>query len=173
MHRSENNHTLSVGNNVAEVPLTTAERETRFRTDANHWTSFGFEEPVQVRVALTSGSPGSVQVRPVSAGINAQVSGGFATFTINEPGQYTVLVGGLEREPLFVFANAIDDDAPNPNDANVHTAEEVRANPSLLGGNSIIYFEPGLHVLSEPVLNAAGVLDIPATEAQALSLIHI
>ena len=165
VNRTENNQTDHVGNGVPEEPITASERSERFESDTNHWTSFAFEDSVQVRVALTSGSLSSVEIRPRSAGINAQVSGGVATFTINEPGQYAVFVGGLEREPLFIFANDVDTNVPDPNASNVFTPEEVRANPSVLNGDAILYFEPGIHVIAEPVLSGNGTINVPATEA--------
>ena len=166
VNRSENNQTLGRGVGNPEVPLTESQRLDRFTTDSNHWTSFAFDEPVEVRVALTNGTlRGDVEVRPSSAGINARVSGGFATFTITEPGQYSVHgIDGLDRDALLIFADEIDQDAPNPNASNVFTPEEVRANPSLLDRNdAVLYFAPGVHTITQPVVNN-GVLNVAATQ---------
>ncbi len=170
VNRSVNNHTKSVGANQAEVLLTSTERQSKFRTDNNHWTSFEFAEPVRITVAVPPGTlSGNVSVRPASMNITPVVNGNTASFTITEPGQYSFTSGGLQRDPLFIFANALAPAAPNVADSNVFTGAEIKADPSLLNGSveQVIYFAPGIHTIAEPVLNANGTINTAATEQAA------
>jgi hypothetical protein len=73
---------------------------------------------------------GNAQVRPMAKNIVSQTSGANVTFSISEPGQYTIERPGTSNyrdRVLFLFANAPETDRPKPGDKNV------------------IYLEPGLH----------------------------
>ena len=75
--------------------------------DANHWASFDVEAPVTVTVrSLQSPVRGEVRVRPTHDGVSAEiVNDSTVRLTIEHPGQYWVEIPGLEKEPLFLFAN--------------------------------------------------------------------
>ncbi|MEI6519565.1 MAG: glycosyl hydrolase family 28 protein [bacterium] len=80
-----------------------------------------------VDVDITSNRPvKSVVVRPQSAGIAPHVDGDTISFTINEPGQFSVEVNGSHRA-LLLFANPAEEHIPNPADS------------------SVLYFGPGVH----------------------------
>ena len=84
-------------------------------------TYFDFEGKVTVRVQM----PGlkdavtEAEVLPKAADIEASVSDGTVSFTISEPGQYTVIFNGNVNKALHVFANPLETDVPDKDDENV------------------------------------------------------
>lgn len=62
----------------------------------------------------------SAVVLPSSWGIEPTVSDGHVTFTITEPGQYTVVYNDNVNKATHIFANPIETDVPDPNDPNVY-----------------------------------------------------
>lgn len=169
VNTSVNNNTKNVGSGKPEVLLTDAEREVKFRTDTNHWTSFSFEGPVSVNVEVLRQSSvnGRTFVRPNNRNIATTAAGNTVSFEINEPGNFYLYVEGEDRHPLFLFANPISNNAPDLNANNVFMPEQIRQNPGLLSetAEQVIYFPPGVHVISEPVYGANGVIDTQQTEA--------
>ena len=168
VNRSINNHTRRVGANQPEVLLSDAERETQFRTDSNHWTSFSFEGSVSVEVMLPSRvALSQVSILPSSRNISATIDANVLSFDLDQPGNFYVQVDGEAREPLFIFANSMPAQRPNLLDDNVFTGSQILANPSLLDENRLqtIYFGPGVHTISEPVFNGNGVVLGPESDA--------
>ncbi|NLB55223.1 MAG: hypothetical protein GX811_05570 [Lentisphaerae bacterium] len=95
---------------------------------ANHWASFGFSGRIRVKVRLLEGTPTMAEVRPLSKKIVSKLTEDRGIeFTITEPGQYYVFLEGFERQPVFLFADPVEKNAPNPLDRNV------------------LYFGPGIH----------------------------
>lgn len=161
VNRSINNHSKSVGANVPEVLLTDPEREARFRTDSNHWTSFSFDGAVTVEVQLPERSTlGQVKVLPSNRAITATTTGNRISFELDSPGNFYVQVEGEEREPLFIFAGALPPQRPDLTDPEVYSGQQILDNPSLLNANveQTIYFAPGMHIASEPVFDSNGLL---------------
>lgn len=77
-------------------------------------TSFDFDgAPVTMEITVEGQTDlGDVVVRPLSSGIQPKVEGNVITFSIEKPNVYTVEWGGSAMNAMYVFANAIDYDAP-------------------------------------------------------------
>ncbi len=77
-------------------------------------TSFDFDgAPVRMEITVPGKTDlGEVVVRPLSRGFVPKVEGNVITFPITEPNVYTVEWGGSAMNAMYVFANAIDYDAP-------------------------------------------------------------
>ncbi len=77
------------------------------------------------RVAIDLQIPGlgkdveSAVVLPSAAGIVPEVSDNHVRFTIETPGQYTVVFNGSVNRAAHIFANPIETDVPDKNDPNV------------------------------------------------------
>ena len=84
-------------------------------------TYFDFEGRVNVSIQM----PGlekeveSAQVLPQAWGIVPQVKDGTVSFTITEPGQYTVVFNDSVNKALHIFANPLETDVPDPDDPDV------------------------------------------------------
>ena len=84
-------------------------------------TYFDFEGKVNVSIQM----PGlekevkSAQVLPQAWGIVPKVQDGTVSFTITEPGQYTVVFNDSVNKALHIFANPLETDVPDPNDPDV------------------------------------------------------
>ena len=98
-------------------------------TQKNHFTSFSFSGRVVVQIKLPMGraSIASVVVRPLSKHLKATISDHSISIPLNGPANLFVEVDGEKRNPLFIFANPPEVDAPSPSDPNV------------------LYFGPGIH----------------------------
>ena len=94
-------------------------------TEMASFASWEQNGPVNVRVK-SSRPVESVRIRPTARGIEPAVRGNEISFTIREPGQYTVEVNGT-HDALHLFADPPETDAPDPDDPNVR------------------YFGPGVH----------------------------
>ena len=84
-------------------------------------TYFDFEGTARIRVEMP-GLPQAVEsavIQPYACGITPEVEGGAVTFTITEPGQYTVVFNGSVNKALHLFANPLETDVPDPDDPNV------------------------------------------------------
>ena len=84
-------------------------------------TYFDFEGRVRVSVQMP-GLPQPVEsavVQPYSAGITPEVKEGTVTFTITEPGQYTVVFNDNVNQALHIFSNPLETDIPDPEDPDV------------------------------------------------------
>ena len=84
-------------------------------------TYFDFEGKVNVSIQM----PGlekevkSAQVLPQAWGIVPKVQDGTVSFTITEPGQYTVVFNDSVNKALHIFANPLETDVPDPDDPDV------------------------------------------------------
>ncbi|WP_199615815.1 glycosyl hydrolase family 28 protein [Paenibacillus alkalitolerans] len=112
---------------------------------------------VEVEVTKNGGEIGDAAIRPASAGIQGVVNGNRVTFTIDGPRKLSLEVDGDRFHNLHIFANPIEEDAPNPADSGVfvirsgnHHMEQLQSliSPEI----SVIYFEPGMHILKQPQL---------------------
>lgn len=174
VYRSINNHTKKISADQPEVLLTDAEREAKFKTDSNHWTSFSFEGSVTVEITVPDDStPAEVRVLPTHRAINVTSSGSTISFDLDSPGNFYVQIEGQEREPLFVFANELPPLPPDVSSKNVFTGDEILENPSLLDADTqqTIYFGPGVHIISEPVLDEDGMILAGASDEARFPLL--
>lgn len=116
------------------------------------WTNFSFKRSVQVEVKVSSQSmlalSGGVKILPSRFGIVPQISGNTISFTLNNPGQFSVEIGADGyKKGLVIFADPEETDIPNP------TAEGYKIlKPSssstintVTGASTGIYFEKGIH----------------------------
>ena len=93
--------------------------------------------PLPIRDAQEDGSSiweGAAVVRPLSRNVKAVTDGSLATFTLSEPGQYSIegrKISDFDTDNkdmvLFLFANRPEINRPKPSDPNV------------------VYLEPGVH----------------------------
>ena len=130
---------------------------------ATSWTSFSFAGFVTVRVT-NSNSFSSARILPSHAQIIPTVSGNTVSFTLDQPGQYAVdfcASGETCTEandtdltnPMLVFANPIETNAPNPFAGNVSrvapglSVPSGGAIPQLSGSQNTLYFGPGVYDL--------------------------
>jgi hypothetical protein len=104
------------------------------RTERGSFLSFGMSGPVELSVKVAK-APKQVVVRPLSAGIVAEVKGDTFTFRLPGPMNLSVEVDGDLDHPLLVFANP---ELPKPPD---------RADPK------VKFFEAGkIHEAGEIIL---------------------
>jgi hypothetical protein len=100
------------------------------QTTSNSWTSFSFGgEPITVEVTKLIGGANSVIVRPQSDGVSASLSGNVTTFTIRQPGQFSVEFDGHHDHAMLIFADPLETYVPDTNDL----------------PNNVHYFGPGIH----------------------------
>ena len=85
-------------------------------------TYFDFDGEVVIDIEMPGLNKAveSAVVLPSSCGIVPTVSDGHVTFTVTEPGQYTVVYNDNVNKATHIFANAIETDVPDPNDPNVY-----------------------------------------------------
>ena len=84
-------------------------------------TYFDFEGKARVEIRMP-GLPQAVEsavVQPYACGITPEISEGVVSFTITEPGQYTVVFNGSVNKALHIFANPLETDVPDPDDPDV------------------------------------------------------
>ncbi|MEN8192631.1 MAG: glycosyl hydrolase family 28 protein [Bacteroidota bacterium] len=88
-----------------------------------------FSKRIDIRVEKNEGTVNDVQIRPVIACIQPTLNGNVVEFSITEPQKLSVEFDGDKLNNLMVFADTLETDIPDSNDANVH------------------YFGPGIHML--------------------------
>ena len=84
-------------------------------------TYFDFEGAASIRVEMP-GLPQAVEsavVQPYAAGVTPKVENGAVSFTVTQPGQYTVVFNGNVNQALHIFANPLETDVPAPDDPDV------------------------------------------------------
>lgn len=89
--------------------------------------AFDFAGTAEVSITSNRGPIAEARVRPLSCGIKPQVTGNTIAFTLTQPRNLSVEVGGDIFHNLQLFANPLETARPKPTDANV------------------IYYGPGLH----------------------------
>ena len=84
-------------------------------------TYFDFDGEVKLDIEMPGlGKPiESAAVLPASYGIEPTVEDGHVSFTVTEPGQYTVIYNNNVNKATHIFANPIETDVPDPDDPNV------------------------------------------------------
>ncbi|WP_218973084.1 glycosyl hydrolase family 28 protein [Labilibaculum manganireducens] len=111
--------------------------------EANHHVEnasmsyFDFSGEVEVAVTFNKGTIHSGRVRPLSYGIESQITGNTLLFKLNSPQNLSVEVNGDIFHNLHLFANPIDEFIPNKEDSN------------------LIYFGPGIHRIKGGKLKVA------------------
>jgi hypothetical protein len=107
----------------------------------------GFSFSGEVEVAVTPlATVESVEVRPLSYGIEAEREGNTIRFTLTRPCHLSIEINGNAGRPLFLFANPPETDAPKPDDPGVRYyrgGEIHRAGLVTLKDSETVYIEGG------------------------------
>lgn len=114
-------------------------------TRVGHVLSFGMDGPVKIEVTLKK-APGKVVVRPLSAGLRADLAGGGCGFTLDAPRNLSVEMDGDLDHPLFVFANGPEKDRPAKNAPKVRYFEAGKTHEAgeiVLHDGEMLYMEGG------------------------------
>lgn len=84
-------------------------------------TYFDFAGRADITIEVPDRDIESVQISPLTSAIEANVdeAGHQVSFTITEPGNYTVSFNDSTERALHIFTNEIEKDTPNLNDENV------------------------------------------------------
>ncbi len=93
-----------------------------------YFCSFSMDRPVQV-TARPAWPVRDVVVRPRAKRIEARLDGFTIALRLDEPGQFSVEPNHLINHPLYIFANPVEENAPDPAAPNV------------------LYFGPGVHTV--------------------------
>lgn len=116
------------------------------------WSNFSFKGSIKVEVKVTNQSmlalSGGVKILPSRFGIIPQISGNIISFTLNNPGQFSVEIGANGyKQGLMVFANPEETDIPNPTVQKYKIFEHNSSdNINSVGSEfSGIYFKKGIH----------------------------
>lgn len=116
------------------------------------WANFSFEGEVTVTAKIID--PAKVPmatpivVYPSRRNVSASGEGTSVTFTLTEPGQYSVEVGADGyKNGLMIFANPPETDVPDKTNAAYKVLENATAADvaSIPGNYSGLYFEKGVH----------------------------
>jgi len=86
-------------------------------TTAGPFASFACRGATDVEIDLPAGFPESITVSPLAKGIDYSREGNTIRFRIPGPGKLILMADLLPQ--LFIFANDMDDPAPDPSDPNV------------------------------------------------------
>lgn len=125
----------------------------RFAGRSINWTKFSFSGSmvVQVTVLNTTKVPVSgqtVRILPSRHGVTSSTNGNVITFTITEPGQYSVEIGANGyKNGLIIFADPVETDIPGKSNPNYLVlfgadASELTSIPTSYSG---VYFRRGVH----------------------------
>ncbi len=118
-------------------------------------TYFDFEGEVTVEIEMhTLRKPvESAVVMPASCGITPTVEDGIVSFTVTEPGQYTVVFNNSVAQAVHIFANPLETDIPDKNDPNVIFIEpgEWELDSLVLKSDQTLYISGGA-ILRAPVI---------------------
>jgi len=118
-----------------------------------NWTKLSCTYPVTVHVKVNNTNKvpvagQTVRILPSRFGITSTTDGDVVTFTINEPGQYSVEIGDNGyKNGLMFFADPVETDIPIQSDSNYlvlynASASDLASIPSSYSG---IYFRRGVH----------------------------
>jgi hypothetical protein len=148
-----------------------------FAYDSGAGALICFSADGPVTVSITRSTPFEhVDIRPLARGIEPRIDGRTVTFTLDEPGNFSVEFDGDIQRPLFVFANPPEADTPSPDDPNVHYfAGGMIHEPGLieLTSGQTLYIEGGaivrgvvrasdatnIHIAGRGMIDVTGVSD--------------
>lgn len=134
-----------------------------------HFVSFDFKGQAEVEVTINPNDYNrhdgqtyprpeefwqeAAVVRPMPRGVRPKTEGTRVTFSITQPGQYSIERPGtsdFEDEVLFVFANPSERNIPDPNDPNV-----IWLGPGIHQRSVDLASNQTLYLASEAVLSGA------------------
>ena len=102
-------------------------RGTKTTIETSSFAYFDHDGPTEISITSNKEPVRSAKVRPIARGIAHQINGNTLTFTVNEPGYFSIEINGDIFHNLQLFINPTEKEKPNAKDANV------------------IYFGPGIH----------------------------
>ncbi|WP_083925281.1 hypothetical protein [Flexithrix dorotheae] len=127
----------------------------KLMTDWNHFTVFSFKGKIEIRVTKLDETPiEKCTIYPLVKEIPFQINGKELLITLDKPQKLYVEMKGMENDPLFLFADAPEENIPNKNapevglvqpDMPVKKVREILLNPDL----ETVYFEEGIHQFGE------------------------
>ena len=118
--------------------------------EANHWTNFSCDGPVDVTVTVAPGYPvHSARILPLAHGLKVRVDGQKISFRLDRPRQLAVEVNGERAQPLFIFAQELERDLPDFTAANVIDFSRKPAVHNDPDKPNVLYFPPGEYDLVE------------------------
>ena len=97
-----------------------------FKSRVGPFAYFSFQGNIQVEVEISEAVT-SAKVRPTNNAVNPVISGKKISFSLANRANVTVEINGRVERPLFLFANPLEINVPQPTDANV------------------LYYGPGIH----------------------------
>ncbi len=107
----------------------------------------GFSFSGEVEVAVTPlATVESVDLRPLSHGIETERDGNTIRFRLTEPCHLSLEINENTRRPLFLFANPLEEDVPESDTPGVHYYEGGRIHNAglvTLQDNDTVYIEGG------------------------------
>lgn len=123
------------------------------------WTNFSFSGTIRVEVKVLNnmGVGNSVEIHPSRFGVIPNVSGNVISFTLSEPGQFSIEIGeNGYKNGLMIFADPAETNIPDPVSEGYKVFEHnSNVNINTIGGAfSGIYFEKGIHDI--------GIYNVPA-----------
>jgi hypothetical protein len=119
---------------------------------------FDFEGIVNVKIQLVNVEAlKDVVIRPLSSGIKPVIDGNTLSFTISEPGQYSIEYNNDIKNTVFLFANPLESEIPDKNDKSVlYLGPGVWDMGTLtLADNQTLYVAGGALVYGNVYANAA------------------
>lgn len=118
-----------------------------------NWAKFSFSSPITVKVKVTDTnkvpvSGQTVNIYPSRHGVTSSTNGDVVTFTITEPGQYSVEIGANGyKNGLIIFADPVETDIPsqsNPDYLVLNEADSATL-ASIPQNYTGVYFRRGVH----------------------------
>ncbi|WP_324668067.1 discoidin domain-containing protein [Geochorda subterranea] len=131
---------------------------------------FDFEGSVNVTVRVDEAVTDAV-VRPLAYGITPEIDGNTITFRLDYPGQYTVEYNGRTDRALHLFANPLEQDAPDPDNLPADTiyigpgvykadAIPVRSGQTIyIAGGAVVYGHIRAERVENVTIRGRGILD--------------
>lgn len=117
-----------------------------------NYAKFSFTNPITVHVKVTNTTKvpvagQTVRILPSRFGITSATNGNVVSFTITEPGQYSVEIGANGyKNGLIIFADPTETDIPSKTNPAYKVLYEADASDlTSLGAYSGIYFRRGVH----------------------------
>lgn len=103
-----------------------------------------------------------VDIRPLSAGINAEYDSKVIRFTLHRPRKLSIEVNGKRFHNLHLFAGALQENIPDPDNEStlflpgrqgapaLYRMDELLSGLKAMPEERTVYFGPGLHYLYRP-----------------------
>lgn len=118
-----------------------------------NWAKFSFSSPITVKVKVINTnkvpiSGQTVNIYPSRHGVSSSTNGDVVTFTITEPGQYSVEIGpNGYKNGLMIFADPPETDIPDQSNSSYLVLSEASASTisSIPGNYHGVYFKRGVH----------------------------